>query len=94
MESLLFQMIAIGFAMLSLALLSGVLFLEDIFAQHLVHKTVLSLTAWLVFSVLLWGRFQFGWRGRTAIRWTLSGFAVLLLAYFGSKFVLELVLMR
>ena len=72
----------------------GVLFLEDIFAQHLVHKTVLSLTAWLVFAVLLWGRFQFGWRGRTAIRWTLSGFAVLLLAYFGSKFVLELVLMR
>ena len=94
MESLLFQMIAIGFAMLSLALLSGVLFLEDIFAQHLVHKTVLSLTAWLVFAVLLWGRFQFGWRGRTAIRWTLSGFAVLLRAYFGSKFVLELVLMR
>ena len=94
MESLLFQMIAIGFAILSLALLSGVLFLEDIFAQHLVHKTVLSLAAWLVFAILLWGRFRFGWRGRTAIRWTLSGFAVLLLAYFGSKFVLELVLMR
>ena len=94
MESLLFQMIAIGFAILSLALLSGVLFLEDIFAQHLVHKTVLSLAAWLVFAVLLWGRFRFGWRGRTAIRWTLGGFAVLLLAYFGSKFVLELVLMR
>ena len=92
MESLLFQMIATGFALLTLALVTGALFLEDIFAQHLVHKTTLSIIAWAVFAVLLWGRWRFGWRGRTAIRWTIGGFMFLMLAYFGSKFVLELVL--
>jgi ABC-type uncharacterized transport system permease subunit len=94
MELLLFQMIRIGFLLLSLALLTGFLFLDDIFAQHLVHKTVLSIAAWSVFGILLWGRWRFGWRGRVAIRWTLSGFAVLVLAYFGSKFVLEVLLHR
>jgi len=94
METLLFQMIGIGFVLLSLALLSGLLFLEDIFAQHLVHKTVLSIAAWAVFGILLWGRWRFGWRGSTAISWTLSGFVTLALAYFGSKLVLELVLQR
>ena len=92
MESLLFQMIATGFALLTLALVTGALFLEDIFAQQLVHKTTLSIIAWAVFAVLLWGRWRFGWRGRTAIRWTIGGFIFLMLAYFGSKFVLELVL--
>lgn len=92
MESLLFQMIATGFALLTLALVTGALFLEDIFAQHLVHKTTLSIIAWCVFAILLWGRWRFGWRGRTAIRWTIGGFIFLMLAYFGSKFVLELVL--
>lgn len=92
MEQLLFQMIAVGYVLLTLALVSGVHYLRDIFAQHLVHKTVLSISAWVVFSVLLWGRHYFGWRGRTAIRWTLVGFIVLMLAYFGSKFVLELIL--
>lgn len=94
MESLLFQMLVVGFALLTITLISGLFFLEDIFAQHLVHKTVLSVLAWGVFGVLLWGRWRFGWRGRTAIRWTLSGFSFLLLAYFGSKLVLELVLNR
>jgi ABC-type uncharacterized transport system permease subunit len=94
METLLFQMIGVGFVLLSLALLSGIIFLEDIFAQHLVHKTVLSILAWALFAVLLWGRHQFGWRGRIAIRWTAGGFAALMLAYFGTKLVLELVLGR
>lgn len=94
MESLLFQMIGGGFVALSFALASGILFLDDIFAQHLVHKTVLSIAAWAVFGVLLWGRWRYGWRGRTAIRWTLSGFAALVLSYFGSKLVLELILQR
>ena len=94
MESLLFQMIGAGFVFLSLALLSGLFFLEDIFAQHLVHKTTLSILAWGVFATLLWGRWRFGWRGRTAIRWTLGGFFALMLAYFGSKLVLELILHR
>ncbi len=93
MEKLLFDFILAGFIGLTLALISGFVFLEDVFAQHLVHKTVLSIIAWLVFAILLMGRFTFGWRGRTAIRWTLSGFVSLMLAYFGSKFVLEFIVL-
>ena len=92
MEALLFEMIGMGFIMLTFALISGFMFLEDMFAQRLVHKTVLSIAAWLVFGGLLWGRFRFGWRGQKALIWTLVGFVVLMLAYFGSKFVIELVL--
>lgn len=94
MESLLFQMIGAGGVFLTFSLLTGFLFIEDIFAQHLAHKTVLSLLAWVVFAILLYGRVRHGWRGRTAIRWTLSGFLFLLLAYFGSKLVLEIILER
>jgi ABC-type uncharacterized transport system permease subunit len=94
MEKLLFQMIAVGFLLLSLSLISGIVFLEDIFAQHLVHKTVLSIVAWCVFGMLLWGHWRYGWRGKKAIRWNISGFLVLMLAYFGSKMVLELILQR
>jgi len=94
MESLLFQTMVFGFLFLTVSLVSGIIFLEDIFAQHLVHKTVLSITAWTVFAVLLWGHWRYGWRGRTAIRWNLSGFLALMLAYFGSKLVLELILKR
>jgi ABC-type uncharacterized transport system permease subunit len=94
MESLLFEMIGAGFVLLTLALASGFAFLEDMFAQHLVHKTVLSPLGWLVFGGLLVGRLRYGWRGRTAIIWTLSGFVILILAYFGSKAVLELILQR
>jgi ABC-type uncharacterized transport system permease subunit len=94
METLLFQMIGTGMVFLSVSLLSGFLFIEDLFAQHLAHKTVLSIIAWLVFSGLLLGRSRYGWRGEIAIRWTLTGFAVLLLAYFGSKMVLEIILQR
>lgn len=95
METLLFQMIAVGFILLTLSLISGFVFLEeDIFAQHMVHKTVLSIAAWCVFALLLWGRRLYGWRGKTAIRWNLIGFVVLMLAYFGSKMVLELILPR
>ncbi|MDP4917088.1 MAG: cytochrome c biogenesis protein CcsA, partial [Haliea sp.] len=64
------------------------------FAQHLVHKTVLTLIAWVVYSTLLWGRYQLGWRSQTAVRFTLGGFIVLMLAFLGSKLVLELVLQR
>ena len=94
MEGLMFQLIGAGFVLLSITLISGWFFIEDLFAQYLAHKMVLSSLAWGVFGVLLWGRWRFGWRGRTAIRWTLSGFAFLLLAYFGSKLVLELILRR
>jgi ABC-type uncharacterized transport system permease subunit len=89
-----FQALAAGFAVLTLALFSGFIFVDDLFAQHLIHKTVLSCLAWIVFAVLLVGRWRFGWRGRTATSWTLSGFALLGLAYFGSKIVLESILGR
>lgn len=92
MESILFETITVGFVCLSISLLSGFIFLENIFAQHLVHKTALSIIAWIVFAILLIGHWFLGWRGRTAIRWTLGGFLSLMLAYFGSKFVLEVVL--
>ncbi len=92
MEKLLFDFILAGFIGLTLALASGFIYLEDLFAQHLVHKTILSIIAWIVFATLLIGRFTIGWRGRTAIRWTLSGFVSLMLAYFGSKFVFEFII--
>lgn len=94
MEKLLFQLITAGFVLLGVSLLSGFLFVENLFAQHLVHKTVFSILAWLVFAVLLGGRAWRGWRGQTAIRWTLGGFASLMLGYFGSKIVLEWILNR
>lgn len=94
METLLFQMIGAGLLFLTASLLTGFLFIEDLFAQHLAHKTLLSIIAWLIFSGLLIGRIRFGWRGKTAIQWTLIGFVLLLLAYFGSKLVLELILKK
>jgi ABC-type uncharacterized transport system permease subunit len=92
MESLLFGFLWAGWVLLSLSLLSGALFIEDLLAQHLAHKTILSVFAWFVFAVLLWGRHQLGWRGHKAIRWTLAGFCLLMLAYFGSKLVREFIL--
>lgn len=94
MESLLFQMITIGFIFLTVSLASGGVYIDDFLKQHLLHKIVLSSLAWLVFAVLLWGRIRHGWRGQTAIRWTLGGFFSLLLAYFGTKIVLEIFLHR
>ena len=94
METMLFELIWAGVILLSVSILSGIAFVEDIFAQHLVHKTVLTIIAWILFSILLWGRYQLGWRSQTAVRFTLAGFAMLMLAYFGSKMVLELVLQR
>lgn len=92
MERALFAVIGVGFGLLSLALFSGLVFLDDWLAQHLVHKTVLSVVAWIVFAVLLLGRWRFGWRGSRAVTLTLGGFGVLALAYFGSKLVLEAIL--
>ncbi|HSC66750.1 MAG TPA: cytochrome c biogenesis protein CcsA [Cellvibrio sp.] len=94
MESLLFELLWVGEILLTLAILSGFYFLEDMFAQHLVHKTVFALIAWFIYALLLWGRHQMGWRGNKAIRWALAGFICLMLAYFGSKLVLEIILNR
>jgi ABC-type uncharacterized transport system permease subunit len=93
-ESLMFQLIGAGFVLLTLTLLTGILFVADLFEQHLIHKTVLSIAAWIVFGALLFGRWRYGWRGRSAVRLTLSGMALLLLAFFGSRLVLELILKR
>lgn len=92
MEVLLFEIIIIGFITLTISLTSGLIYLENIFAQHLAHKTILSIFAWFIFLTLLIGHWKFGWRGRIAIRWTLGGFISLMLAYFGSKYVLEILL--
>lgn len=94
LERLLFRLITMGFLLLTASLLTGFAFVDDLFAQHLAHKLVLSISAWLVFGLLLWGRWQYGWRGRQAVRLTLVGILLLLLAYFGTKFVLETILGR
>jgi len=92
MESLLFPLLWSGLAALSLAIATGFVFLEDMFAQHVVHHTALSLASWVVYAILLGGHHVLGWRGTTAVRWSLIAFALLVLAYFGSKFVLEILL--
>ncbi len=94
LEMLLFRTIGAGFVLLTAALLSGVLFVEDLLAQHLAHKTVFSLLSWLAFGALLLGRQLRGWRGTIAVRWTLLAMGLLVLAYFGSNAVLELILKR
>jgi ABC-type uncharacterized transport system permease subunit len=89
LEKVMFRLIGAGFGLLTLALLTGFVFVTNLFTQNLVQKTLLSLIAWIIFGVLLIGRLRFGWRGRSAVRWTLTGFGVLAVAYFGVKFVLE-----
>lgn len=96
MESMLFRLIALGFALLTLTLASGAVYSETLFGQAMKfnHKTLFAVISWLIFAALLCGRYLYGWRGRQALRWTLSGFASLLLAYIGSRFVLEVILQR
>lgn len=96
MEHLLFRILWAGFTLLTLTVASGMLFSRELFGQSLQfsHKTVFALLSWTIYAALLGGRQIYGWRGRTAIRWTLSGFMALLLAYIGSKFVLEILLGR
>ena len=96
MERLLFRLIAFGFVLLTLTVLSGVVFSEQLFGTAFKwdHKTIFTMLSWLLFGLLLAGRVWRGWRGKTALRFTLTGFATLLLAYVGSRFVLEVVLHR
>lgn len=96
LEAMLFKSIGIGFALLTLAVLSGVFFSEELFGKALQfsHKIVFAILSWLVFGGLLLGRHYRGWRGRTALVWTITGFTLLLLAYLGTQFVLEVVLGR
>ena len=96
METLLFRLISLGFLLLTLTLASGAIYSETLFGQAMKfnHKTLFAVISWLIFAALLCGRYLYGWRGRKALRWTLSGFATLLLAYIGSRFVLEVLLRR
>jgi ABC-type uncharacterized transport system permease subunit len=96
METLLFRLLGVAFALLTLTVGSGVLFSEEVFgrALHFDHKTVFAIASWVIFGVLLVGRRLRGWRGRTALRWTLAGFVMLLLAYVGTQFVLSVILGR
>lgn len=94
MEGMLFELLWIGFALLTAAIVTGMIYIENVFAQHLVHKTVFSLLSWCIFAGLLWGHRRLGWRGYTAVRWTLAGYTAVALAYFGTKLVLELILHR
>ncbi len=91
-EALLFRSLTASFVLLTLALVTGVVFVENLLAQHLWHKTVLSFLSWLVLGALLFGRWRFGWRGPRAVKLTLTSMLLLLLAFFGSKFVLEVLL--
>src|SRR5690606_10985669 len=93
-ERLLFRLIWIGFSVLTLAVLTGIVISLRVFGVvfPLDHKTVFTLLAWFTFGGLLLGRHTRGWRGRTALRWTLAGFAFVLLAYSGTRFVLDVLL--
>ena len=93
-ERLLYGIAATGFSALLLGVLSGLTFVDNMFAQHLVHKTTLSILALVLFGVLLAGRHLAGWRGRPAVYLYLCGFGTLGLAYFGSRYVLEALLQR
>ncbi|TVQ29568.1 MAG: hypothetical protein EA370_14910 [Wenzhouxiangella sp.] len=93
-ETLMFRLILGGWLVLSMSLLTGLVYLDDLMAQHLAHKTVLSILSWLLFGLLLGGRWWFGWRGRRAVNWALTAMVVLALAYFGSRLVLEMILDR
>ena len=94
MEALMFELLWAGLVFLTLSIVSGFVFLEDLSGPGLVHHTVITLAAWVVFMVLLWGRYRLGWRGAIASRWALAGFVLLALGYFGSKLVLEVILGR
>ncbi len=96
MESLLFQLLWGGFILLTLTLISGIFFSEQIFGRAFVinHHIVLSAGAWLVFGIFLFGHWRWGWRGRNAVHWTIGGLSLLILGYFGTKFVLEFLLGR
>lgn len=92
MEYFLFHLIGVGVLLLSISLLSGFYYLDNLFGSSVAHKTILSIISWIIFSALLFGRWKYGWRGKTAVRWTISGFAILALAFFGSKFIQEFVI--
>ena len=96
LERMLFNLIALGFVLLTLTLASGMTLSDSLFGRALRfnHETLLAIVSWVVFAILLAGRWLRGWRGRTALRWVLAGFVMVVLAGIGSRFVLEVLLGR
>jgi ABC-type uncharacterized transport system permease subunit len=91
-EKILFKLLLVGTVLLTLSLISGFMFLDNMFAKEQAHKTVLSLIAWGIYSFVVCGHFAFGWRGKPVISATMIGGVLLTLAYFGSRFVREVIL--
>ena len=99
LERLMFRFVLLGFVLLTLTLIAGLVFGEQLYGAAGArwkwdHKTVFSILSWLTFAVLLLGRYRFGWRGRRAVRVLYTGATLLLLAYAGSRFVMEVILER
>ena len=96
LERFMFRLVGLGFILLTVTLVSGLLFSEEIFGRPLTftHKNVFSVAGWLTFAILLFARWRYGWRGRRALRWILAGTLLLVLGYLGSKFVMEVLLRR
>ena len=92
MEKLFIFVLWLGLGLLTLSIATGMLFLQNMFDQRLVHHTVLTTLSWLVYAGFLAGHHFFGWRGVTGVRWNLAAFTLLLLGYLGSKFVIEYLL--
>jgi len=96
LEKLMFQSIGLGFVLLTISVLSGTVFSELVFGQSFIwsHKSIFGMISWLIYAALILCRIRFSWRGRTVAKWVIVGFICLMLAYIGSKFVLEVVLGR
>ncbi len=92
LEKSLFQFVFIGFVLLTCTLLTGFVFLEDMFAQGKAHKAIFTIIAWFIYATLLWGHFSRGWRGRLVVYITIAASSLLTIAYFGSRFVREIIL--
>lgn len=92
MEALMFQLLWAGEILLTILIISGLVYTEDLVEQNQAHTMAFSLIAWVIYAVLLWGRHRLGWRGKIAVRWTLGGFAALMLAYFGTQLIYQVVL--
>ncbi|MRI34529.1 hypothetical protein EOPP23_16200 [Endozoicomonas sp. OPT23] len=94
MEKLLFEFLLVGVILLTLSLVTGFIHIDNMFAKEMLHKTILSMVAWILFTTLLIGHWLNGWRGRKAMRWTVSGFVLLLIAYFGWRTVVDFIIVR
>jgi len=95
-ETMFFRLVAAAFVLLTLTLATGMTLSESMFGRvmRFNHETVFAVLSWITFAVLLWGRLARGWRGRTALRWTIAGFVMVVLANIGTAFVLEVILRR